>query len=1146
MVDINVGVSYSSASSSNGRRLTFVSIVLLMSLGFGQSAFAQATNIIINEVDADQVSTDAAEFVELYDGGSGNTDLSGLSIVLYNGSDNLSYIAFDLDGQSTGGDGYFVLCGNAANVTNCDLDVSPDTNLIQNGADAVVLLVGDAANYPNDTAQPADGDIVDAIVYDTNDADAAGLLPLLNAGQPQVNEGGGGNSTAHSNQRCANGTGGARNTDSYTQAVPSPGTANCVIVEPPRTTDVIINEVDADQVSTDSAEFVELYDGGAGNTSLNGLSIVLYNGSDDQSYVAFDLDGQSTDANGYFVLCGNAANVANCDLDVSPDTNLIQNGADAVVLLFGDAVNYPNDTALPADGDIVDAIVYDTNDSDDAGILVLLNASQPQINEGGGGDSTTHSNQRCSNGSGGARNTITYTQAAPTPGADNTCAAPPIADVIINEVDADQASTDSAEFVELYDGGVGNTSLTGLSIVLYNGSDDQSYIAFDLDGQSTGGDGYFVLCGNAANVANCDLDVSPDTNLIQNGADAVVLLVGDAVNYPNDTALPIDDDIVDAIVYDTNDSDDAGILVLLNAGQPQINEGGGGNSTADSNQRCDNGSGGARNTDTYTQALPSPGADNTCVIVVPPPPFGQCFDPATRISEVQGSGLVSPLNGNIGVIIEGIVVGDFQASNQLNGFFLQEEDVQADADLQTSEGIFVYDPGFGTDVLPGNVVRVQGDVTEFFGLTELNNVSSLAVCGSGNLPTPVTVTLPVSAITEFEAWEGMRVTLPHTLYVSGNFTLGRYGEVDLAVDAPLDNPTNVVDPGGAAMALSDLNNRSRIQLDDGSNVENPLPLPPYLGDGNTLRTGDSVAEGLTAVLSYSHGTYELQPIGPVNFTRVNERSVPPEVGGAVRVASFNVLNYFTTFGSRGAGDANEFMRQHEKLVAAITKLDAHVVGVIEIENASANGPIANLVDGLNAAVGAGTYDYIRTGAIGTDAIRVGLIYQPAAVSPVNAFAVLDSSVDPTFIDTKNRPVLAQSFAENNSGEVFTVAVNHFKSKGSNCDSIGDPDANDGQGNCNLVRTDAALALVNWLATDPTGSEFDSFLIIGDLNAYSQEDPVTAIKLAGYVDLVKDFVGLGVADGAYSFNFMGESGSLDHALSNPGLGPRSGFDWALPR
>jgi len=145
--------------------------------------------------------------------------------------------------------------------------------------------------------------------------------------------------------------------------------------------------------------------------------------------------------------------------------------------------------------------------------------------------------------------------------------------------------------------------------------------------------------------------------------------------------------------------------------------------------------------------------------------------------------------------------------------------------------------------------------------------------------------------------------------------------------------------------------------------------------------------------------------------------------------------------------------------------------------------------------------------------------------------VLDSSVDPLFNDQRNRPVLAQSFSENTSGAVFTVAVNHLKSKSSSCSSIGDPDIGDGQGNCNGTRTDAATALVNWLATDPTGSGSEDFLILGDLNAYSQEDPVTTIESASYTDLIEAFVGTGFTDGAYSFNFFAESGSLDHALSS---------------
>jgi predicted extracellular nuclease len=716
--------------------------------------------------------------------------------------------------------------------------------------------------------------------------------------------------------------------------------------------------------------------------------------------------------------------------------------------------------------------------------------------------------------------------------------------LVINEVDADQVSTDSAEFVELFDGGTGNMDLSGLVLVFFNGSDDASYAAFDLDGFSTDGTGYFVLCGNAANVGNCDLDVSPDTNLIQNGADAVALYPGTATDFPEDTPLTTAN-LIDAVVYDTNDADDAALLALLNAGQVQVNEGGGGDSTADSNQRCPNGSGGARNTSSYAQFAPTPGEENTCG--TGGPAFGMCDDPATLIHDVQGAGLVSPMNGSSGIVLEGVVVGDFQASDELSGFFLQEEDAQSDADPSTSEGIFVFDNGFGPDLGVGDVVRVQGNVTEFFDLTELNSVTNLAVCSSGNtLPAATSMTLPVTALDDWESAEGMRVSLAQTLHVTGNFNQGRFGEVDLSVNGPLDIPTNVAAPGAAALAVRDLNNRSRIQLDDGSSVEDPAPLPPYIGADNTLRIGDTIT-GLTAALGYSFGSYELHPVDAVNFTRANPRPDRPDVGGAVNVASFNVLNYFTTLDDagpicgplgnqscRGADNALEFTRQRSKLVAAISELDADVVALIELENHPADVPIADLVTGLNAVAGPGTYAYIATGSIGSDVIRVGLIYKPASVTPAGPFAILDSSVDPLFNDDKNRPVLAQTFQENTSNVPFTVAVNHLKSKGAPCDDVGDPDAGDGQGNCNGVRTDAATALLNWLATGPTGNGTGDVLILGDLNAYAQEDPVTTIESGGYTDLIEAFVGLGVANGAYSFNFFAESGYLDHALSSSSL------------
>lgn len=189
----------------------------------------------------------------------------------------------------------------------------------------------------------------------------------------------------------------------------------------PVATNVIINEVDSDTPGTDIAEFVELYDGGVGNTALDGLVVVFYNGSNDLSYTAFDLDGKKTDANGYFVL-GNAGvpGVGDPTTSMTFVNGILQNGADAVALFAANAADFPNNTAVTI-GNLRDAIVYDTGDADDAGLLALLNAGQPQVNEATGGNAPSNSNQRCPNGSGGGRNTSTYGQGAPTPGAVNSC-----------------------------------------------------------------------------------------------------------------------------------------------------------------------------------------------------------------------------------------------------------------------------------------------------------------------------------------------------------------------------------------------------------------------------------------------------------------------------------------------------------------------------------------------------------------------------------------------------------------------------------------------------------------------------------------------------------------------------------------------------
>ncbi len=732
--------------------------------------------------------------------------------------------------------------------------------------------------------------------------------------------------------------------------------------------------------------------------------------------------------------------------------------------------------------------------------------------------------------------------------------------ILINEVDSDTPGIDAAEFIELYDGGTGNTALDGMVVVLFNGNGDTSYDAFDLDGYITDANGYFVI----GSVPENDIYVNPGSSgWLQNGADAVALYTANASDFPNGTAVSTTN-LIDAFVYDTNDADDAGLLDLLNSGQPQVDENGGGDGAGQSNQRCPNGSGGTRNTETYAQFAPTPGDANTCVTPVT----------LVKIHDVQGNGAASPLVGQT-VAIEGIVVGDFQdgasgTNGDFNGFHVEEEDADADADPLTSEGVFVFDGNSpAVNVQIGDLVRVEGVVSEFNDLTEITSFTGVTVLSSGNpLPTAATLSLPVTNVNDFEAYEGMLVTFPQALVISEYFNFDRFGEIVLTSERHL-TPTAEFEPGSPQeiQATQDFL-LDKITLDDGRSTQNPDPAIHPNGNvfdlTNLFRGGDTVSN-VTGVMDYSFGLYRIQPTQGADYASVNPRTTqPPDVGGSLKVSSFNVLNYFTTIDTgaficgpagnqecRGADDANELSRQRAKIVAAMSAIDADIFGLTEIENNPADVPTADLVSGLNDVFGAGTYDYIATGAIGGDAIRVALIYKPASVTPVGSYAVLDSTVDPRFVDTKNRPTLAQTFMENSTGGVFTVAINHLKSKGSDCNDLSDPDTGDGAGNCNLTRTAAAQALVDWLASDPTGSGDSDFLIIGDLNSYDKEDPIDAIKagpddVAGtsddYTDLAFQYQG----EDAYSYVFDGQTGYLDYSLASASLASQitGAADWHI--
>ncbi len=293
----------------------------------------------------------------------------------------------------------------------------------------------------------------------------------------------------------------------------------------------------------------------------------------------------------------------------------------------------------------------------------------------------------------------------------------------------------------------------------------------------------------------------------------------------------------------------------------------------------------------------------------------------SKIHEIQGSGASSPVvnQSNQSRTIEGIVVGDFQATGQLGGFYVEEEDADQDNNSLTSEAIFVESL---TAVNVGDRVRVKGTVSEQFMLTRLVSANVIVVNSGNTLPLAAAIDLPVTAITDLERYESMLVVFPETLTVTGTDDLDGFGEILLSADGRLITPTNFVDPTdipssgtendqnnvAAVTAQQNLNTLRSITLDDWANgrLATTATIPSSGAAPQTLRTGSTLT-GLTGILDYGFNKYRVRPsFDPYNsasyapFFTYAPRPAVPSVGEAnVRTASFNVLNYFNGNGTGG-------------------------------------------------------------------------------------------------------------------------------------------------------------------------------------------------------------------------------------------------------
>ncbi|NUT16874.1 MAG: ExeM/NucH family extracellular endonuclease [Cupriavidus sp.] len=482
-----------------------------------------------------------------------------------------------------------------------------------------------------------------------------------------------------------------------------------------------------------------------------------------------------------------------------------------------------------------------------------------------------------------------------------------------------------------------------------------------------------------------------------------------------------------------------------------------------------------------------------------------CGSPATALADLRSPGQISPLAGRTAEV-QAIVTADFSGDGGLRGFFLQTADAQRVHRPGLSEGLFVYAPRARADV--GDMVRVSGRIEEKFGQTQLVLSGSPLVCARGLSVKPQTLTLPLAGESDLAALEGMLVRLPQTLTVSDAHELGRYGTLVLSHGRPIA-PTQQALPGPAARQAAADNARNRLLL-----------------------AGDTIA-GVQGVLERRHGQWRLQPVRGAAAPAYQHASPRPSAprrhpATALRVAAFNLQNYFNGDGlgggldapdNRGAQDAAALARQQAKLVAALSALDADVIGLMEVQN-NGFGP-TGAIRQLAALLGP-DWRVVDPGtpALGADAIAVGLLYNARTALPAGRVAT-------TWLGERSRQPLAATFRTAAGGAPVTVVVNHFKSK--NCvEAAGtQADQRDGQGCWNPARVQAADTLARWLGTAPTGIADTGVLVIGDLNSYAMEDPIRLLARRGYADLVARFAG----PHAYSYVYAAQAGYLDHVLAD---------------
>ena len=881
---------------------------------------------------------------------------------------------------------------------------------------------------------------------------------------------------------------------------------------------VFINEIHYDNTGTDTGEAIEI--AGAAGTDLTGWTIVLYNGSGGAAYGTEALSGVLTNQQG-----GLGTTVVNYP------SNGLQNGSPDGIALVDDT------------GSVVQFLSYEGSFTAVGGAADGLVSTDIGVAED---SSTAVGDSLQLTGTGSAY--ADFTWAAPQPNtfcAVNTgqtfgdgspgdgidpCATggggdgePSDAPLVINEIDYDQPGTDTAEFIEIENVSAVDVALAGVTVQLINGSNGTTYATFVLPDATLAPGAFFVICANPASTPHCDLDASPDTNLIQNGS-------------PDAAEILRDGAVIDAVSYE---GDVAGVVEGSGAGLEDP-----GSIPFVSISRYPDGVDTDRNNIDLSLRCATPGepnSDATSGCSNPAPPVGPY-----EIYEIQGAGDASPF-ADQNVITDGNVVTAVGA----DGFTMQTPDERADADVNTSNGIFVF-TGSTPTVSVGDLVNVTGAVTEYFGFTEFSGNPAVTITSAGlPLPTPVVFDADTpspdpaspSCSIEYECYEGMYVVVPDGTVTGPNqyFSSDPIAEAFItAAPARTFREPGLEYPGMTGLPVWD-GNPEVFELD-----------PDRMGLANRIIPAGS-SFSAAGVLGFEFGGYELWPTS----LSVAEKTIPDPVRRRhlfeTTVGSLNLYRLFDDVddppGTNAMGEPTddtvvstaEYQRRLQKFARYIVE-DMRAPDILGVQEVESQKVLEDLAAAINAIDPRVRYDATVVEGNDIGGIDVGFLVRRWRVW---VFSIEQLGADETYVNPEDGlpdllhdrpPLLLRGWA---GFTPLNVMVVHNRSlSGIETERV------------QAKRLAQAESIAQKVQDIQGRRGQGKLIVVGDFNAYEFSD--------GYVDAVgtirgdfdpsesllsgDDLVDPNLMDQVlslpaaerYSFVFDGNAQVLDHALTTRSL------------